>query len=177
MTYPAGAHTAAGRGVVLQPGEGRVIPLGEVGVVTMKASRADSGGTISAYEFVLPAATAGPPLHLHRSWDETFYVLEGTMTFVVDGIVSSAPASSFVFVPRGIEHTFWNESDQPARQLTVFTPSGIEDYFDALHSDMTRGADASLESAVALMEAHDMVVPQGDQRGYGAIPGQPGESR
>jgi mannose-6-phosphate isomerase-like protein (cupin superfamily) len=176
MPVTGDTRKATGREVVLQPGEGRVIPLGEVGVVTMKASRADSGGTISAYEFVLPAATAGPPLHLHRSWDETFFVVEGIVTFVVDGIVSSAPAGSLVFVPRGIEHTFWNESDLPARQLTVFSPSGIEDYFDALHSDMTSGTDASLESANALMEAHDMVAPQGDRRGYGAIAGQPGEN-
>lgn len=161
-------RTTTERGVVLQPGEGRVIPLGEVGVVTIKAARAESGGTISAYEFVLPAATAGPPLHWHRSWDETFYVLEGIMTFLVDGVVSSAPAGSFVFVPRGIEHTFWNEGDHPARQLTVFTPSGIEDYFDQVSAVLAEG-DESLESAIALMERHDMVVPENGRLGYGAL--------
>ena len=161
-----------GRGIVVQPGDGRTISLGSVGLVTMKAERADSNGHVSAYEFMLPAATTGPPLHLHRSWDEAFFVLEGTMSFIVDGVVSSAPAGTFVFVPRGVEHTFWNESDEPARQLTVFTPSGIEDYFDALRADMARGVDASLESAIALMEVHDMVVPQDVRTGYGTLGGQ-----
>jgi hypothetical protein len=50
-----------GQSIVLPPGQGRVIALGDVAQVTLKA--------------VLPPATAGPPLHLHRNWDEAFYVL------------------------------------------------------------------------------------------------------
>ncbi len=158
-----------GRGVLRRPGEGRQIPLGDVGVVTMKVEANDSNGTISSYEFMLPPVTAGPPLHVHRSWDETFYVLEGKMTFVIDGVVSMAPVGSLVFVPRGIEHTFWNQQDTMARQLVVFTPSGIENYFDALYESMTLGGEGSLESAIALMAEHDMAVPSGDQSGYSAI--------
>ena len=98
----------------------------------MKAVDANSGGTLSAYEAVLPPATAGPPLHLHRTWDEAFYVLVGEMTFLIDVRTHTAPVGSFVFVPRGILHTFWNASNEPTRQLTVFTLAGIEAYFEAL---------------------------------------------
>jgi uncharacterized RmlC-like cupin family protein len=49
---------------------------------------------------------------------------------LIDGVEHSAPVGAFVFVPRGVPHTFWNAGDAPARQLTVFAPSGIEDYFD-----------------------------------------------
>ena len=86
--------------VVLAPGDGRDISLGPGGTVTLKAGAADSGGTLSAYEAVLLPATAGPPLHLHRGWDEAFYVLDGEMTFLIDGQTHTAPAWSFVFVPR-----------------------------------------------------------------------------
>ena len=102
---------------------------------------------ISAYEFVVPAATAGPPLHLHRDWDEAFYVLEGEMTFLIDGRTSSAPAGLFVFVPRGILHTFWNESAAPAKQLTVFIPSGIEAYFEDATRVIAAGGDDTPEAA------------------------------
>jgi uncharacterized cupin superfamily protein len=124
---------------------------------------------MSAYEFVIPPATAGPPLHLHRTWDEAFYVLEGELTFLIDGRTTSAPAGSFVFVPRGILHTFWNENTEPAKQLTVFTPAGIEDYFEEVTQVMATGGDDTLEAAIALMEKHDMIVPPGTREAYGAL--------
>ena len=158
-----------GRGVVLAPGAGRDISLGPAGTVTLKAVAADSGGTLSAYEFTTPPATAGPPLHLHRTWDEAFYVLDGEMTFLVDGRTHAAPAGSFVFVPRGVLHTFWNESAAPARNLTIFTPAGIEAYFEEATRVLEAGGNEALEAAAALMEKHDMVVPPGTRPAYGAL--------
>ena len=93
---------SAGRrahGVVRAPSDGRTIALGDAGVVTLKAVRSDTGGTVSAYEFAMPPTTAGPPLHRHRGWDEVFFVLAGEMTFLIDGQRSTAPAGTFVFVP------------------------------------------------------------------------------
>jgi quercetin dioxygenase-like cupin family protein len=158
-----------GQSVVLAPSAGRQIPLGDAGVVTLKAIGAQTGGRLAAYEFVTPPATAGPPLHLHRTWDEAFYVLEGEMTFLIDGRTHTAPAGSFVFVPRGILHTFWNASDAPARQLTVFAPAGIEDYFEEVARVLAEGGEEALEAAAALMAEHDMVVPQDARPAYGAI--------
>lgn len=158
-----------GQSVILAPGAGRAIPLGEAGNVTLKAVGAETGGTLSVYEFVTPPRTAGPPLHLHRTWDEAFYVLEGEMTFLVDGQTHSAPAGSFVFVPRGVLHTFWNESAAPARQLTVFTPAGIEAYFEEATGVLVADGDEVLEAAAALMAKHDMVVPPGTGPAYGAL--------
>lgn len=158
-----------GQSVVLAPGAGRNISLGPAGTVTLKAVAADSGGTLSAYEFVTPPATAGPPLHLHRTWDEAFYVLDGEMTFLIDGQTYSAPAGSFVFIPRGILHTFWNASDAPARQLTVFTPAGIEAYFEEVTRVLADGGEEELDAAAALMAKHDMIVPPATGPAYGAL--------
>jgi quercetin dioxygenase-like cupin family protein len=157
------------RSVVRAAGEGRVISFGDAGEAVLKVVSEDSAGTMSAYEFVIPAATARPPLHLHRNWDEAFYVLEGEMTFLIDGRTSTAPAGSFVYIPRGIEHTFWNESAAPAKQLTVFTPAGIEAYFEDVTRVMTAGGDDTIEAATALMEKHDMVVSASTRQAYCAL--------
>lgn len=157
------------RSIVLAPGEGRVIPLGDAGDVTLKAVGRETGGTLAVYEFIVPPATAGPPLHIHRSWDEVFYVLEGEMTFLIDGRTSTAPAGSFVFIPQGIPHTFWNESAAPAKQVTVFNPAGIEEYFEEVSRVMAAGGEGTLEGAIALMEKHDMIVPPSTRQAYGAL--------
>jgi len=132
---------------------------------------------MSAYEFATPPHTAGPPLHLHRGWDEAFYVLDGEMTILIDGVTSTAPAGSFVFIPRGILHTFWNESDAPATQLTVFIPAGIECYFDDVTDVMAQGGSDSLEASSALMAKHDMIVPPSDRPAYGTLPDSDSSNR
>ena len=35
-----------------------------------------------------------------------------------------------MFVPRGVPHAFTNVGPEPARILVVFTPSGMERFFD-----------------------------------------------
>jgi quercetin dioxygenase-like cupin family protein len=158
-----------GHSVVLAPGAGRAIALGDAQTVTLKTVASDSDGTLSAFEVALAPITAGPPLHLHRTWDEAFYVLEGEMSFLIDGRTHTAPAGSFVFVPRGILHTFWNASDAPAKQLIVFTPAGIEAYFEQVTQVLAGGGEEALDAAAALMAKHDMIVPPETRPAYGAL--------
>lgn len=162
--------------IVRGTGEGEVIPLGEAGAVVLKAVGAETGGGLTISEFSMPPATAGPPEHLHRNWDGAFIVLDGEMTFLLDGRTHLAPAGSVIFIPRGVPHTFWNAGDAPARQVTVFSPSGIEHYFRDVTRVLATGGDDTLEAAASLMEQHDMVVPASSRSAYGALRPKPTET-
>ncbi len=70
------------------------------------------------------------PAHPHADEDESWYVLEGDLRFRLDAEIASATSGSFVFVPRGTPHCFRNVGEQPARILVLFTPSGMEEFFD-----------------------------------------------
>ena len=155
--------------VVLGAGEGRRIPPGDDPFVTVKAERRHSGGTLTVYEATVGPRRAGPVAHVHRSWDEAFYVLAGEPTFLVGGAEHAAPAGSFVFVPRGVLHTFWNAGAEPARLLIVFTPSGIEDNFDELVPILAAGGEGMLAAVTALMERYDMIVPPTDRPPYSPL--------
>lgn len=113
----------------VRPGEGATIhgPVG--GPLTFKARGEQTGGSLTAFENTL-APKDGPPLHRHRNEDEAWYVLEGTLRFCLDSQIVSAPVGTFVFVPRGVPHCFQNVGDEPARILVIFTPSGMERFFD-----------------------------------------------
>ena len=82
----------------------------------------------------------GSPLHIHTREDEWFYVLEGELTFWVDGQVSVAPAGSFVFGPKGLPHTFIVSSEM-ARFLLVTEPAGFERFTRALGQPAERPRD------------------------------------
>ena len=85
---------------------------------------------LGAIEVTVPAGWDGPPLHLH-AFAETFYVLDGELTFQLGDELVTAGPGAFVFAPGGAVHTLANHSGEPARYLLVCTPGGFERRFDA----------------------------------------------
>ncbi len=77
------------------------------------------------------APKAGPPLHVHPHASETYYVLEGTFEFFVDGAFALRRAGGTAFIPAGTLHTFRNVGAAPGRLLVVAAPSGTTGHFDA----------------------------------------------
>ena len=114
---------------VVGPAGGATIegPVG--GPLTFKVRGEQTGGVLTAFENVIPPGQ-GPPLHSHENEDESWYVLAGELDFRLDEEIHRAPAGSFVFVPRGSPHCFVNVGREPARILVLFTPSGMEHFFD-----------------------------------------------
>lgn len=89
----------------------------------------ESGGAYFSMLAIVPPQ-GGPPPHVHRDEDETFYVLEGRPTFRLGDDRIVAGPGDFVNVPRGALHCFRNFSDDPVRMILTFTPAGIERFFE-----------------------------------------------
>ena len=89
----------------------------------------ETGGAYFAMEALVPPG-GGPPLHIHRNEDETFYVVEGECDFQLGDDTLTAGAGDFVNVPRGSVHRFHNAGTEPVRMVLTFTPSGIETFFE-----------------------------------------------
>jgi len=88
----------------------------------------ETGGRYTLLEAtVLPGG--GPPPHIHRREEETFYVIEGEITFQIGDEKSVCGPGTFVHVPIGNLHGFKNESNQAAKMLITFSPSGLERMF------------------------------------------------
>src|SRR6266542_4459985 len=120
--------SSTSRGIHLGPGAGVTVSNPVGGSLTFKARGHETNGTVVALES-RAAPGEGPPLHVHANEDEVVYALEGTFRFKLDGEVRDAPAGSFMFIPRGVPHTWQNVGDEPARVLAVFTPAGMETFF------------------------------------------------
>jgi quercetin dioxygenase-like cupin family protein len=99
------------------------------GFATVKASAEQTGGRLSISEQVFPEGMA-TPLHSQPEDDETFYVLEGELTFYLeDGEPIPAPAGSFVHSPAGTPHAYRVDSET-ASVLNITTPQH-ESFFRA----------------------------------------------
>ena len=116
--------------VFRRPGEGRSYPMGRISAVF----KADEGETQSAYsisEWWLDPHTQGPGAHSHAE-DDVFYVIEGTMSFLMDDRWIDAPRGSFVLVPGGVTHDFENRSSSRAGVLNFSIPGGFEKNMPAI---------------------------------------------
>ena len=116
--------------VVVEPGEGRSVWLGGMGVV-FKVSGADTEGAFAVVEHPIEPGRLVLP-HVHLREDEYSYVLEGTVGARVGDQEVTAGPGSYLFKPRGLMHTFWNAGPGPARLLEVISPAGFEVYFAEL---------------------------------------------
>lgn len=110
----------AERAVVVRPGEGH-----RVSNVEFLARSADTPRFNLAIITIQPHRH-GPELHVHDAEDDSFYVLEGELTFTVDGDDVVAGAGTFLLVPPGVPHTFANRGDAIARILNVHAPAGFD---------------------------------------------------
>lgn len=112
---------------MLADGEG--ISLWVLGVlVTLKVLANETGGTYALWEdLVYPGD--GPPPHIHTQEDETWYMLEGELMWIVAGKEYHAKRGSFIHLPRFVQHGFVNRFDKPARMVLTYTPGGFEKWF------------------------------------------------
>jgi mannose-6-phosphate isomerase-like protein (cupin superfamily) len=75
---------------------------------------------------------SGPSyLHIHRSDDEAWHVLEGSLRFRFADREVDAPAGTTVFVPAGSPHTY--RVTEPSRYLIFLTPR-LDRLIARLHS-------------------------------------------
>jgi mannose-6-phosphate isomerase-like protein (cupin superfamily) len=145
---------------VLGPGEARVIDVGGFDVV-VHADGASTAGQFSLIETAETTVGGGPPLHIHRDCAESFLVLAGRYAMHVNGREFDCPTGSFVYVPRGVVHTF-RTLDADSRKLNLYTPAGMVGYFDDLAAGIAAGMDEAALDEIAARFEMDVVGPVPD---------------
>lgn len=91
----------------------------------IKVTAEQTGGLLSVVEITEPP-NAAAPLHVHHREDESFWILDGDVTFEVGGTTIEATAGDFAFGPRGVPHRY-TAGDAGCRMLFILTPGGFED--------------------------------------------------
>jgi mannose-6-phosphate isomerase-like protein (cupin superfamily) len=116
--------------IFLPPGEGRSYPMGRISAV-FKADGDETQKRYSISEWWLEPNTQGPGAHSHAE-DDIFYVIEGTMSFLIGDRWIDAPKGSFVLAPGGMTHDFENRTSNQAGVLNFSIPGDFEKNMPAI---------------------------------------------
>ena len=128
--------------IINAPPQGRTVAV--VGdVYRFLATGDDTNGKYALWEAIVPSG-GGPPPHVHSREEEGFYVLEGEITFTINGERVVATAGMFANMPVGTPHSFKNESNKPAKMLISVAPAGLEKMFFEVGVPLPEGATTAL---------------------------------
>jgi len=154
-------------GLLLPPGAGHRIQT-----MTQKVG-AEQATAFSAFEAeVAPGFDVGA--HLHHQAEEVFYILDGELDLLAfqpnttaggdwrtwesptGATVHRAGPGSFMYVPAGCPHAFFNPGSEPARMLFLVSPAGHEIYLQELADLLARGGPPDPAEIAALRRRHDI---------------------
>jgi quercetin dioxygenase-like cupin family protein len=166
--------THSGLPIAVAPGEGATIHGPAGGPLTFKVRGEQTNGMLTTFENTI-APGEGPPLHTHANEDEAWYVLEGDLRFRLGAELRGAPAGSFVFVPRGTPHCFQNVSGRAARILVMFTPAGMERFFDRFASLPDGSNAAEAFRSIGREVGMEVVGPPLAKSHHQEVPWRPGQ--
>lgn len=124
-------------------------------LMTFLAVGADTGGAYSVAHYTAQPGS-GAPLHPHRNEVESFYILEGVMTFRLGDEKIRATANECVTIPRLMPHAFANQEDTVAKMLVILTPAGLEHYFAELSALFHRPGGPTKEQIDALNDRYNL---------------------
>jgi mannose-6-phosphate isomerase-like protein (cupin superfamily) len=144
---------------IVPAGKGAIVSA-RGSVMAFKAIAAQTGSDVALMERTVPAPSPGKPSrrplpHRHVNCSEAFWVLDGTITFVLDGVEQRGGRDDFLLVPRGAAHTFGNDGDEPARLLVLHAPA-MDAYFAELDALWSRQEPPAPEEERALMARYGM---------------------
>ena len=136
-----------------------VIRLGPL-TVRFLITGEDSGGSIMAFEVIVPGAQRlSAPAHCHDHYEETIYGIEGVLTWTVDGKSIDLKPGQALCIPRGAVHRFDNNGMQDARALCLVTPAAISPQYFRESAEVINAAAVGppdREKMVEIMRRHGL---------------------
>jgi quercetin dioxygenase-like cupin family protein len=142
----------------------RYRPAGEVPSVTypsgthvvFTAPGTATNGQYGLFEWNMTGTPGGADPHFHKTFSESFYVMEGTVRLFNGETWIDAVKGDFLYVPQGGIHAFSNESGAPARMLIMFAPGPPrEEYFQELADIRAAGRKLTEEEWIEVWARHD----------------------
>jgi quercetin dioxygenase-like cupin family protein len=133
-----------------------IIRVGQIGIRFLLEAD-ETSGSMAMLEFTVPVHANVPVPHYHKAYDETIYVLEGVVTFTVEGKPVDIGPGETCFIPRGAVHSFNNLKQTDVKALAIITPALIgPTFFKETAAIVNAGGPLDVEKLKAVMLKHGL---------------------
>jgi quercetin dioxygenase-like cupin family protein len=112
--------------LVIPPGGGNRPSFNEVGALfTSLATPEETGGQFSLFNVALAPQTGSAQLVSNERESQSFYILDGDVTFQIGHQTTIGTPGTFVYLPQDTPYTFQNLGTTPASTLLLKTPAAV----------------------------------------------------
>lgn len=118
-----------------------------------------TGGRLGLVDMIEVPAGQMPPVHVHCTHQEGFYLVSGEVTLFLPGREVKLTAGECFLAPSGIPHTY-RVGTSPARWLITSTPAGFERFVAAVAG--LDEPDPAVLTAVAAEHDIEILGPPGE---------------
>jgi quercetin dioxygenase-like cupin family protein len=141
--------------IIVEPTGGRVVSF--IGnEVTFKIQGDQTSGAFSIIEGIYPPGNFTPP-HRHEKTVEVGYILEGELGVMVAEEDFRAGPGTFFVRPKGVPHALWNVTDRPVHYLDIYTPAGMEAWFEELARLLSASTSPTLQQLFEAGRRYDTI--------------------
>lgn len=143
------------------PDEGQLLKIAG-GDYRIVVSGEETDGAFAVIEMTVPPG-AGPNPHSHTAINESFFVIEGELSFQTEAGKYLGKKNALINIPTGgMVHGFKNLTDKPAKVLCTVMPAGLENFFRDMEEVMTNPP----ASEVGLKEKIQVIAEKHGQKLY-----------
>lgn len=113
-------------------------------------------GHFGLFQWDMNPQSGGPGAHYHKTFSESFYILEGAVRLFDGANWVTAIKGDYLYVPPNGIHAFKNETDDFASMLILFAPgTPREKYFLESAEIAMSGRELSPEERTEFLARHD----------------------
>jgi quercetin dioxygenase-like cupin family protein len=133
-----------------------IIRVGQI-EIRFRLDAAQTAGSLTMFEFLVPARARVPAAHSHDAFDETIYGLDGVITWTLDGRPVRVGPGDVLFIPRGHIHQFENLDAADGRGLSVIAPGLLGPaYFREIGEVVNAGGPPDIQRVMEVMRRHGL---------------------
>jgi len=132
------------------------LQVGPAAMARFVAPGALTDGQFGLFQWDMAPRAGGANPHFHRTFSESFFVLDGSVELYDGTVWQAATAGDFLYVAPGGIHGFRNGTDDPASMLILFVPGPPrERYFEELAEVIRSGRKLTEDEWLELWARHD----------------------
>jgi quercetin dioxygenase-like cupin family protein len=142
--------------IIVQPGGGK--DLHAFGNVVSVLIAGDQTNDSLAVMFDTTPPGGGPPPHIHANEDELFLVVEGQISYSVDGQWTEVGVGGAVYLPKGIVHCYRNVGTTHSRHWVITCPAGFEKCFARCAEEFAKSGGPDMSRIIQISREHGIEI-------------------
>lgn len=95
--------------------------------------------------------------HIHQDEEESYYILEGSLTMQLNDREFKVQAGDFVHIPAGTVHGYRNESNQPTRFLAWVVGGELDQFFLTM-GEQIRSLPEDMPKLPAILQRYNIAL-------------------